>query len=814
MVALRLHPGRIARIDAAVDAALDCPAFDDAVRRLRLELIDPVDSFGYSRPATSSLQSAAERQAMPELPGSEKLLVSEDKFVRPHIAAACKLASPFSAQGSLRKARPDLRAAARWVSSFAFGSTPAADICASRQRKLGVFGAIRDSLASVDAELDRLSTPQVTALKGPGASRALIAAAMRAAGIPDVHFVHGQVRGFETIGDVKDSGLFRVCERPAALSFTSLAHPRHNEQVASSLRKAATNARTRGTDCGDWRDWERLKCITTKTHAEVASGLMQGPFTSAEVDDKLGAGAWRCLLRFGVEQGFQSDGTTPKVRCCDNAKSSHTNECITSHETIAVEDAAFPMLAASLFAEYLPRLMPLQHSTDDVDSAYRRMAAAHPEATVVAQFNTEANTVSYYTMNGFNFGISSAVLHFNRHSQNMSMLARRFFGVCNAAFFDDYDITEPTYTGASGKQVLRQLHVWLGMPLATGDKDVAAAASNPFLGVVSDLNRFALGEAFMRSKPSRIAKLLLAIEHFLDTREAPPDPLSLFGKLEFTASSAGYHRLGRAALSTLREWHQESRRRGVSSDGTLPVEVLEALKFFHAVLPILPARRFTFGASASTLPPIIVYTDAMYEPGSAVPARIGIAIYDPADPDLAPSRGEEPSLWRHCSASVPADLIAKLRPRKQQIGPLETLGALVCYLSRPEQFRNRQVIHFIDNTGALFSMAKGYTKVVDAARMVHVFHSLCAAVNAQVWFEFVPSGANLADQPSRGELELLSELGSTAFMARWPDMDASWEKAFVQIFNEFGAKPTKAEKRARRTVEDAVSADRAKRARV
>ena len=45
-------------------------------------------------------------------------------------------------------------------------------------------------------------------------------------------------------------------------------------------------------------------------------------------------------------------------------------------------------------------------------------------------------------------------------------------------------------------------------------------------------------------------------------------------------------------------------------------------------------------------------------------------------------------------------------------------------------------------------------------------------------------------------------------------MDASWEKTFVQIFHEFGAKPTKAEKRARRTVEDAVSADRAKRARV
>ena len=374
MVALRLHPGRIARIDAAVDAALDCPEFDDAVRRLRRELIDPIDSFGYTRPTTSSLQSAAERQALPELPGSEKLLVSEGRFVRPHIAAACKLTSPFSAQGSLRKARPDLRAAAKWVSSFALSSNPGADICDSRQRKLGIFGDVRDSLASIDAELDRLSTPQAKALQGTGASKALIAAAMRAAGIPDVKFVHGQVRGFDTVGAVEDSGLFRVCERTAKLSFTSLLHPRHNEQVASSLSGAAARAHARGVHHGDWYDWERLKRITAKTHAEVASGLMQGPFTSAQIDDKLGAGAWRCLLRFGVEQGLQSDGVTPKVRCCDNAKSSHTNDCITSHETIAVEDAAFPMLVAGLFAEYLPYLMPLQHSTDDVESAYRRMA--------------------------------------------------------------------------------------------------------------------------------------------------------------------------------------------------------------------------------------------------------------------------------------------------------------------------------------------------------------------------------------------------------------------------------------------------------
>ena len=67
------------------------------------------------------------------------------------------------------------------------------------------------------------------------------------------------------------------------------------------------------------------------------------------------------------------------------------------------------------------------------------------------------------------------------------------------------------------------------------------------------------------------------------------DPLSLFGKLEFTTNSAGYFRLGRAALSTLREWYACRSREG--SDAPLPRGVLEALSFFHSVLPRLPPRR-------------------------------------------------------------------------------------------------------------------------------------------------------------------------------------------------------------------------------
>ena len=44
------------------------------------------------------------------------------------------------------------------------------------------------------------------------------------------------------------------------------------------------------------------------------------------------------------------------------------------------------------------------------------------------------------------------------------------------------------------------------------------------------------------------------------------------------------------------------------------------------------------------------------------------------------------------------------------------------------------------------------------SRMAHFFHAIAAALEANVWFEYVPSAANIADLPSRGEFEKLVEL--------------------------------------------------------
>ena len=90
--------------------------------------------------------------------------------------------------------------------------------------------------------------------------------------------------------------------------------------------------------------------------------------------------------------------------------------------------------------------------------------------------------------------------------------------------------------------------------------------------------------------------------------------------------------------------------------------------------------------------------------------------------------------------------------RRQQIGQLELLAALVPYLSRPDIFGGARVIHWVDNSSAVAALAAGYSGVPDSARLVHAFHATAAGLGTAVWFEYVRTKANVADEPSRVNL--------------------------------------------------------------
>ena len=101
--------------------------------------------------------------------------------------------------------------------------------------------------------------------------------------------------------------------------------------------------------------------------------------------------------------------------------------------------------------------------------------------------------------------------------------------------------------------------------------------------------------------------------------------------------------------------------------------------------------------------------------------------------------------------------------RQQQIGQLELLAAAAAYYTLATWLRERDVLHFIDNTAAVCGIAKGYSSKCDSARItcIHTYHALNVDVQAQVHFEWVASEANIADScPRAGSLSYLPNLAA------------------------------------------------------
>ena len=248
---------------------------------------------------------------------------------------------------------------------------------------------------------------------------------------------------------------------------------------------------------------------------------------------------------------------------------------------------------------------------------------------------------------------------------------------------------------------------------------------------------------------------------------------TICGKCEYTTSSGACGRVGRAPLAALRAWQHRSGRR---DDGEpLPEFVKEALRFFIQLLPLLPPRRFFFGRKRRRRRPVVVYTDAMYDSSRTPAGMVGVVIFDPED---------EEARWRFSSAAVPDAIIGEFREREQYVGQLEVLAAVAAYTSRADQLTGRDVIHFIDNVGAYSGLGKGYSRDVDSGRMISVFHTMNVALGANVWFEYVPSKANIADLPSRGDFDLLR---SPAFNAAWFDLVwppvSAWAGEYKDLFS-------------------------------
>ena len=129
----------------------------------------------------------------------------------------------------------------------------------------------------------------------------------------------------------------------------------------------------------------------------------------------------------------------------------------------------------------------------------------------------------------------------------------------------------------------------------------------------------------------------------------------------------------------------------------------------------------------------------------------------------------------HGSAEVPERLMAGLVRRRQQIGQLEILAAIVPYLSMPATLAGRDVVHWIDDEGGAGArLFRGAGQLADGARAACVQPGPAREAVVRVRaLEGQP-----ADEPSRVDLSRLRwrvlacpELVSEPVPVSWPQED-------------------------------------------
>ena len=132
---------------------------------------------------------------------------------------------------------------------------------------------------------------------------------------------------------------------------------------------------------------------------------------------------------------------------------------------------------------------------------------------------------------------------------------------------------------------------------------------------------------------------------------------------------------------------------------------------------------------------------------------------------------------------------------------------MAVYSSFPtEFFRERDVVHYIDNTSALYSITKGYSRQPDSLAIIRAFHVLDMMLEVNVWFNYVDSKANIADLPSRDAIWEMAEairsiqcdfsIGDSEVVFSIPpipDDPASLAELWVAVASAVGSAPPAAE---------------------
>ena len=95
------------------------------------------------------------------------------------------------------------------------------------------------------------------------------------------------------------------------------------------------------------------------------------------------------------------------------------------------------------------------------------------------------------------------------------------------------------------------------------------------------------------------------------------------------------------------------------------------------------------------------------------------------------------------------DLYQLFQPGDHHIAQLELAMILYGLVAQPAEFRGRRGVWFVDNTAALMALIRGRSSSGDLSRLSQLIHLCLFALDCSLYWEWIPSKSNWADDISR-----------------------------------------------------------------
>jgi len=308
--------------------------------------------------------------------------------------------------------------------------------------------------------------------------------------------------------------------------------------------------------------------------------------TKQQVDKVFGKGRWKGIRRRGIWQNG-------KVRGIDNARTSGTNFAAWLQDTIMTSphDIGIQILCWLFNGEEGSTRFDLKNtfalwvglSADDLADAYHGVPniPAQMNLCVVAMRNPHTGTTEFYISKSHLFGLSAAVVNFNRLPELMTAICRRIGHAPSWHFFDDQGTLDfetagpphPGLPGLSASEWVDFVYTLVGRPFKK-EKHLPPQETESHLGLKNEFKNFQQNEVSLEPKPGKLQELLDILKEFRNRENqlvSLKEIMTIAGKLIFLMMSC-FNKMARGGLQPFFQWlaqHSAYTTNGISKQTTV-----------------------------------------------------------------------------------------------------------------------------------------------------------------------------------------------------------------------------------------------------